>query len=116
MNRLSPLIYFAVLPVLVLTVLFALGATHLWYGLPYAWVMGCVPILSINGGCGIVIDWSLFSLDVLFYTAIGYALMVGYYRGHGLQARAPPQSSLSDPSRESGSHTNPNVARIREKS
>ena len=78
MNRLRLLSYL-VFPVFVMGFLLALGLARLWSGFPFAWVLGCVLILSLGDGCGLVLDWSLFWLDVLFYTGLGFAVLLAYY-------------------------------------
>src|SRR5713101_6304819 len=102
MNRLFLLIYVLVLPVAILALLFELGVTHLWYGLPLQWVLGCVPIENIYGGCGIVADWSLFWLDALFYTALGYFLFLVYYRLRSGKGKTRPSPQPSNPSAGTG--------------
>ncbi len=97
MNRVFLLTYVLVLPIAIVTVLFVLGVMNLWHGLPLPWVLGCVPIESINGGCGIVADWPVFWLDVLFYTALAYSLFLGYYRVHRGKGKTPPSPQPSSP-------------------
>ncbi len=78
MNR-SFLLLFLMVPLATIAVLYLLGFTRLWSGFPFAWVLGCIPILSLGDGCGLVVSWSLFWLDVLFYTGLGYVLLLSYY-------------------------------------
>ncbi len=70
---------YLILPIVITGVLYVLGFTQLWSGFPFAWVLGCIPILSLGDGCGLVADWNLFWLDVLFYTGLGYVLLLGFH-------------------------------------
>jgi hypothetical protein len=55
-------------------------------GFPFFWeTRFCVAILSILGGFGcspLSYNWLAFALDVLFYTIVGYGLLLGYGRYH----------------------------------
>ncbi len=74
------LVYLGAVPVVALAVLYELGSAHLWSGFPFVWV-NCLLILSVPnyGQCGYYFDWFALSLDVIFYTGWGYAL-VGCYK------------------------------------
>ena len=72
-------VYLGAVPVVALVVLYELGSAHLWSGFPFVWV-NCLLILSLPnyGQCGYYFDWLALSLDVLFYTGWGYALLGCY--------------------------------------
>ncbi len=94
MNRSLLLIYLVCVPIVAYALLYVLGFTRLWSGFPFVWVLGCIPILSLGDGCGLVVDWTLFWLDVLLYTALGYLLLTSYW---GLQrARKPHPASYKN--------------------
>jgi hypothetical protein len=56
------------------------------YGFPLAWKTGgCSSLgIEISASCLLAIghDWLSFGLDVLFYTLIGYAMVLAYSKYH----------------------------------
>lgn len=58
------------------------GSSASGYGFPFAWkIGGCPPPgIEISAYCLLAIgsDWLSFGLDVLFYTVVGYGLLLAY--------------------------------------
>jgi hypothetical protein len=56
------------------------------YGFPFAWETGgCPPPgIAVSESCLLAIgsDWLSFGLDILFYTLVGYALLLVYAKYH----------------------------------
>src|SRR5437660_7290898 len=93
MNRYLVLVYLLGVPIVALTILYALGSAHLWLSYPFVWV-SCLAILSIGpayGQCGYYFDGFALLLDVLFYTGWGYALL-GCYKLLRSAKRGPANS------------------------
>ncbi len=71
------------------------------YGFPLAWKTGgCPPPgIAISTSCllAIAYDWLGFGLDILFYTAIGYGLLLAYakYRSRGEEVERSHSDRLS---------------------
>jgi hypothetical protein len=57
--------------------LFILTQNSFYYGFPFGWRLGpYCPIQNIFG-CA-AYNWGAFILDVFFYAAVGYGLILGY--------------------------------------
>ncbi len=59
-----------------------LVGSSLYFGIPLGWRLDYCPILGSLYVCPPYI-WGAFVVDVLFYAAVGYGLLVGYNRYHG---------------------------------
>jgi len=72
-------VYLVAVPIVALTILYELGSAHLWSGFPFVWE-NCLLILGLPnyGQCGYYFDWLALSLDVIFYTGWGFALLGCY--------------------------------------
>lgn len=62
------------------------GSSAGGYGFPFAWrIGGCPPPgIEISASCLLAIgsDWLSFGFDVLFYTLVGYGLLLAYAKYH----------------------------------
>jgi hypothetical protein len=84
LRSLAIVILSAIVPVVAVLITWLTGILTSQYepgGFPFQWkTLGprCLvcPIPSI------IYDWTAFALDVLFYSAIGYGLLLGYARYH----------------------------------
>jgi len=86
LRLLAIVILSAIVPVIAVLITWLTGISTSQYeqgGFPFQWktlgprclALGCPPP-SIN------YDWTAFALDVLFYSAVGYGLLLGYAKYH----------------------------------
>ena len=61
--------------------LLILTENSFYYGFPFGWRLGDYCPIQNTFGCT-PYAWGAFILDVLFYAAVGYGLLLGYVRYH----------------------------------
>jgi len=93
LRLLAIVILSAIVPIVAVLITWLTGISTSQYqqgGFPFQWktlgvyclLLGCPPP-SIN------YDWTAFALDVLFYSAIGYGLLLGYAMYHASKPAGP---------------------------
>ena len=79
LNRALLVTYLTGVPFAALIVLYVLGFSGINPGFPLVWDQCLLILVTGRDGCGYYVDGSALFLDVLFYTAWGYALL-GVYK------------------------------------
>ena len=78
-----------------ITGLVVLVRNSFYFGIPVGWRLDYCPILAALYACP-PYNWGAFVLDVLFYTALGYGLVLGYARYHASKSLGFPPKQSSD--------------------
>ena len=73
-----------------ITGLVVLVGNSFYFGIPLGWRLDYCPLFNPYGyGCPPYV-WGAFVVDVLFYSAVGYGLLFGYFRYHASKPVGPP--------------------------